>query len=148
MINTCVFEQIQGLLFSDLSGPLREAIRHRFDSGESYDQLFIAAWSIEFESYKSTKSKMVSEQTSVDERLAKSLDEINKSLLEIKQAIKNRENPKPHPCDTRSKDSLTGKNNFNNATIKPQRFCESCGRRGHSFQTCHAKKDVQGKYKQ
>ena len=23
LINTCVFEQIQGLLFSDLSGPLR-----------------------------------------------------------------------------------------------------------------------------
>ena len=120
------------------------AIRHRFDSGESYDQLFRAARSIEFESNKSTKSKMVSQQTSVDERLARSLEEINKNLLELKQAIKNRESPEPHPSDTRSKDSLTSKNNSNDATIKSQRFCERCGRHGHSFQTCHAKKDVQG----
>ena len=27
LINTCIFEQIQGLLFSDLSGPLREEIK-------------------------------------------------------------------------------------------------------------------------
>ena len=26
LINTCVFEQIQGLLFSDLSGPLNSSI--------------------------------------------------------------------------------------------------------------------------
>ena len=26
LINTCVFEQIQGLLFSDLSGPLIESV--------------------------------------------------------------------------------------------------------------------------
>ena len=138
-------ELLRSKFFSGITNKdLREAIRHRFDSGESYDQLFRAARSIEFESNKSTKSKMVSQQTSVDERLARSLEEINKNLLELKQAIKNRENPKPHPSDTRSKDSLTSKNNSNDATIKSQRFCERCGRRGHSFQTCHAKKDVPG----
>ena len=35
LINTCVFEQFQGLLFSDLSGPLSEIIslisKHDFD---------------------------------------------------------------------------------------------------------------------
>ena len=28
LINTCIFEQIQGLLFSDLSGPLRYSKQH------------------------------------------------------------------------------------------------------------------------
>ena len=30
LINTCIFEQIQGLLFSDLSGPLRDILNHNF----------------------------------------------------------------------------------------------------------------------
>ena len=45
LINTCVFEQIQGLLFSDLSGPLRSSmyasvadITHDFTSLDSEHQ--------------------------------------------------------------------------------------------------------------
>ena len=134
---------------------------NRFDNGETFDQLFIAARSIDFEEpsvatelsgskVKVTKNPVTSQQTTDGSDTL--LREIMAEIRSLSQRIVTLESALKTQCQTRSDNGKAKQNSKDSAkSSRPAKtknksgvFCERCGRRGHPVALCHAKTDVEG----
>ena len=129
------------------------ALRHKFDSHATFDELFTYARTIEFDISQKSKVKSlgkdikksaVSQQTISQETVVQKIDELSSRLVSIEKRMTEIEKkdtsyvnrPKRKSSDGRQKYVSEGKTNLK---------CTRCFRSGHDRSMCHANWTVEGK---
>ena len=120
------------------------ALRHRYDDGNSFDELFTYARKVEFEfSQKSRmifrdKKPSVAQQTSDSEKLVlQKIGEITQKLATIDSRLAKVESQKLPVRRQKNQN----KDSQGNSKLK----CTRCFRTGHDLSMCHANWDIYGK---
>lgn len=111
------------------AGTLRNALRHKFDSGETYNQLLMSARVAELEETTEKKATAkVNQAVAVDSQLAKKLDKVLASLDDMQKRMEKLEGMK-----------TSGAGGQGKQPFKPREFrgnCFNCGQYGHPQYKC------------
>lgn len=139
---------------------IKEAIRHKFDQGQTFDQLFVAARAIESEKSggpsnypasgtKPVKRPVVSQQADTSNKKLEDILTELKSVSKRLTALETREQQGHRSrSQTNEKSGKTSKpeevKKMPTGSNRAKFFCGQCGRRGHTKDRCHATTDVDG----
>ncbi len=148
-------DMLRSKFWSGLSSPdVRNASRHKFDSGESYEGLVMYVRSLQFEvrptenlkSKKSVVHQITSEETNKKiDQLCASFKDLKEDLRDIRDRVKSLESEKKSSSQEASQIEIE-------ARPKPKYrkklsvLCKRCGRRGHKQEKCYAKIHIDGSH--
>ena len=134
---------------------IKNATRHHFDSGATYEELFRAMRTLEMErastpdpvKKKSTTAHVVQQSTTSSDELASKLDQVlkmcqntDRDLKSVSQkiaALEKKQSTSSQPTQPRQTKPAP--------TPKRSVLCDRCGRFGHEVSKCHATRDYNGR---
>lgn len=136
------------------------ALRHRYDTGASYESLLVAARKIEEEQKKKSEPKAKVQQMSSQDELSRKLDkllgEVNTLKNRLAQAERNNSSTQQSHTkygNNHQRQGFQGKQKFDESKASNDRGrgkdswqnrpkCEVCNKRGHTAQDCWHRKSL------
>ena len=128
---------------------LRNSIRYRYDNGQTYEQLFKAARTVELEHQQRIKTSFKSKHTNVhqvssNEQILSKLDKISDSMSAFDKRISDIEKLVTSSAVGYKQPQKQQQKRPIKRDMKLE--CERCHRKGHTIENCVAKRDASGKH--
>ena len=117
------------------SGILRNALRHRYDAGSTYEELLMAARVAELEEDTEKKTAKSNQATTVDSQTSKKLDQVLAALEDVQKRLSKLEDDKKQPTASGSSQPQ-GQPKWDSQKFKFKGNCYKCGKYGHPKAKC------------
>ena len=123
---------------------IKNATRHRFESGATYEELVKAVRTLELEFAKKNPPKQHVQQTTSTDPMMEKLDKLLQEMSSTRTTLKTLEDRVAGLEQSKTNPESSKSSEPRSHPKKPNVTCTRCARRGHPVEKCHAKFHANG----